>query len=131
MLGHSSRPLFLRVTQERRRPLLLRASCGLLNLSLVLEPAEEQAAAGSQVKDYAIDGLRLDTVTYVPRWFLEKFQQRAGVYIVGEVRALPNRGLLLTLGRTCAVAVVRHSDCGCGCGFGCGSGSGSGLSGAC
>ena len=46
MLGHSSRPLFLRVTQERRRPLLLRASCGLLNLSLVLEPAEEQTLLG-------------------------------------------------------------------------------------
>ena len=58
------------------------------------------------MKDYAIDGLRLDTVTYVPRWFLEKFQQRAGVYIVGEVRALPNRGLLLTLGRTCAAAAA-------------------------
>ena len=70
------------------------------------------------MKDYAIDGLRLDTVTYVPRWFLEKFQQRAGVYIVGEVRASQSRP-----------AADAGSNLRCGCGFGCGSGSG--LSGAC
>ena len=58
------------------------------------------------MKDYAIDGLRLDTVTYVPRWFLEKFQQRAGVYIVGEVRASQSRP---------AVGTGSNLRCGCGC----------------
>ena len=36
-----------------------------------------------QVTKYGVDGLRLDTVSYVPKWFLEKFQASADVYIVG------------------------------------------------
>ena len=37
------------------------------------------------VKNYSIDGLRLDTALYMPCAFLRQFQQAAGVYIVGEV----------------------------------------------
>ena len=37
------------------------------------------------VNKYGVDGLRLDTVTYVPKWFLNKFQASADVYIVGCV----------------------------------------------
>jgi len=34
---------------------------------------------------YGIDGFRLDTVTYLPKPFLQEFQAAAGVYIIGEV----------------------------------------------
>lgn len=37
------------------------------------------------VKHYGVDGLRLDTALYMPKWFLESFQQAAGVYMIGEV----------------------------------------------
>ena len=37
------------------------------------------------VAKYELDGLRLDTATYIPRWFLQQFQAAANVYIVGEV----------------------------------------------
>uniref|UniRef100_A0A7S3N697 alpha-amylase n=1 Tax=Euplotes harpa TaxID=151035 RepID=A0A7S3N697_9SPIT len=34
---------------------------------------------------YNIDGLRIDTIPEVPKWFWSSFQQSAGVYCVGEV----------------------------------------------
>lgn len=34
---------------------------------------------------YDIDGFRLDTALYIPKGFLEKFQEAAGVYMIGEV----------------------------------------------
>jgi len=37
------------------------------------------------VKNYSLDGLRLDTAAFVPHSFLREFQAAAGVYIVGEV----------------------------------------------
>ena len=37
------------------------------------------------VRNYAVDGLRLDTALYMPKDFLRRFQAAAGVYIVGEV----------------------------------------------
>jgi len=43
----------------------------------------------SWIKDmvgrYGLDGLRLDTAIYMPRWFLSELQQAAGVYMIGEV----------------------------------------------
>lgn len=36
-------------------------------------------------KDYDIDGFRLDTAGYIPQSFLSRFQQAAGVYMIGEV----------------------------------------------
>ena len=42
----------------------------------------------SMVAKYGVDGLRLDTVSYVPKWFLTQFQAAADVYIVGEVLGL-------------------------------------------
>jgi alpha-amylase len=36
-------------------------------------------------KKYGIDGFRLDTALYLPKLFLSKFQQAAGVYMIGEV----------------------------------------------
>ncbi|GMI13364.1 hypothetical protein TrVE_jg3005 [Triparma verrucosa] len=40
---------------------------------------------GDMQKNYDIDGFRLDTALYIPKPFLEKFQEEAGVYITGEV----------------------------------------------
>lgn len=37
------------------------------------------------VQKYKIDGIRIDTVPEVPKWFWSQFQQAAGVYAVGEV----------------------------------------------
>lgn len=37
------------------------------------------------VKKYNIDGIRIDTIPEVPKWFWTQFQQAAGVYAVGEV----------------------------------------------
>ena len=37
------------------------------------------------VKKYKIDGLRIDTIPEVPKWFWDQFQNAAGVYAVGEV----------------------------------------------
>ena len=34
---------------------------------------------------YDIDGLRIDTIPYVPKWFWKEFSTQAGVYQVGEV----------------------------------------------
>ena len=34
---------------------------------------------------YNIDGLRIDTIPEVPKWFWKKFQEKANVYCVGEV----------------------------------------------
>eukprot|EP00746_Dinoflagellata_sp_MGD_P033382 gnl/MRDRNA2_/MRDRNA2_179629_c0_seq1.p1 gnl/MRDRNA2_/MRDRNA2_179629_c0~~gnl/MRDRNA2_/MRDRNA2_179629_c0_seq1.p1 ORF type:complete len:520 (+),score=67.67 gnl/MRDRNA2_/MRDRNA2_179629_c0_seq1:126-1562(+) len=36
-------------------------------------------------KKYDIDGFRLDTALYIPKWFLSKFNEAAGTYMVGEV----------------------------------------------
>ena len=36
-------------------------------------------------KDYHIDGIRIDTVPYVPHWFWDKFARASGVYTIGEV----------------------------------------------
>lgn len=35
--------------------------------------------------EYKIDGLRIDTVPEVPKWFWAKYRSAAGVYTVGEV----------------------------------------------
>jgi alpha-amylase len=40
------------------------------------------------VRNYSLDGLRLDTALYMPRSFLQHFQQSAGVYIAAEVVTL-------------------------------------------
>merc|ERR1712232_551651 len=40
---------------------------------------------GELVTNYSLDGLRLDTAPFVPRWFLSEFREAAGVYILGEV----------------------------------------------
>lgn len=40
---------------------------------------------GEMVTNYSIDALRLDTAPYVPRDFLRKFRQSAGIEIFGEV----------------------------------------------
>lgn len=37
------------------------------------------------VKKYNLDGLRVDTVPEVPKWFWQQFTQSSGVYTVGEV----------------------------------------------
>ena len=37
------------------------------------------------VQKYNIDGLRIDTIPEVPKWFWDEFQSAAGVYAVGEV----------------------------------------------
>ncbi len=37
------------------------------------------------VTTYNIDGLRIDTIPEVPKWFWKKFQEKANVYCVGEV----------------------------------------------
>lgn len=37
------------------------------------------------VQKYRIDGIRIDTVPEVPKWFWKQFQDAAGVYAVGEV----------------------------------------------
>jgi alpha-amylase len=37
------------------------------------------------VQKYHIDGIRIDTVPEVPKWFWKQFQDAAGVYAVGEV----------------------------------------------
>lgn len=37
------------------------------------------------VSTYDIDGLRIDTIPEVPKWFWKEFQKRAGCYAVGEV----------------------------------------------
>jgi alpha-amylase len=37
------------------------------------------------VKKYDIDGIRIDTVMLVPKWFWTEFSKAAGVYTVGEV----------------------------------------------
>jgi alpha-amylase len=42
----------------------------------------------TMVTKYNVDGIRLDTVSYVPKWFLTKFQAAVDVYIVGEVVTL-------------------------------------------
>ena len=36
------------------------------------------------VKKYNIDGLRIDTVLEVPKWFWDKFRESAGVFQIGE-----------------------------------------------
>ena len=57
----------------------------------------------TQVTKYGVDGLRLDTVTYVPKWFLEKFQASADVYIVGYAWLFPSSQL-----QFCVVACHFH-----------------------
>ena len=37
------------------------------------------------VNKYHIDGLRIDTIPEVPKWFWSQFSQASGVYTVGEV----------------------------------------------
>jgi alpha-amylase len=37
------------------------------------------------IKKYNIDGIRIDTVPEVPKWFWTEFANAAGVYQVGEV----------------------------------------------
>lgn len=37
------------------------------------------------VNKYELDGIRLDTASFMPHWFLAEFQQAAGVVILGEV----------------------------------------------
>jgi alpha-amylase len=37
------------------------------------------------VKQYNIDGIRIDTIPEVPKWFWTAFSESAGVYQVGEV----------------------------------------------
>lgn len=37
------------------------------------------------VQKYDLDGLRVDTVPEVPKWFWKQFTDSAGVYTVGEV----------------------------------------------
>ena len=37
------------------------------------------------VGTFSVDGLRLDTATYMPKWFLADLQEAAEVYITGEV----------------------------------------------
>lgn len=37
------------------------------------------------VNKYHIDGIRIDTVPEVPKWFWSQFSQASGVYTVGEV----------------------------------------------
>lgn len=37
------------------------------------------------VTTYAIDGIRIDTIPYVPKQFWREFTAAAGVYSVGEV----------------------------------------------
>lgn len=37
------------------------------------------------VTRYRLDGIRLDTALYMPKWFLKHFQESAGVYMIGEV----------------------------------------------
>jgi alpha-amylase len=36
------------------------------------------------VKDYDIDGIRIDTIMEVPKWFWDKFRDYAGVFQIGE-----------------------------------------------
>ncbi len=36
------------------------------------------------VEKYNIDGIRIDTVPEVPKWFWSEFRKAAGVYQVGE-----------------------------------------------
>ena len=36
------------------------------------------------IKKYNIDGLRIDTVIEVPKWFWDKFREAAGVFQIGE-----------------------------------------------
>lgn len=37
------------------------------------------------VSKYQIDGLRIDTIPEVPKWFWSEFSHAAGVYTLGEV----------------------------------------------
>lgn len=37
------------------------------------------------IRNYSIDGLRIDTVPYINQTFWSEFSQAAGVYSVGEV----------------------------------------------
>ena len=37
------------------------------------------------INEYKIDGIRVDTVPEVPKWFWKKFQKASGVYQIGEV----------------------------------------------
>lgn len=37
------------------------------------------------ITEFNIDGLRIDTVPEVPKWFWKNFTETAGVYTVGEV----------------------------------------------
>lgn len=37
------------------------------------------------VNKYDMDGFRLDTALYIPKWFLDEFQKAADVYMIGEV----------------------------------------------
>lgn len=37
------------------------------------------------IKKYSIDGIRIDTIPEVPKWFWKLFAESAGVYQVGEV----------------------------------------------
>lgn len=37
------------------------------------------------MQKYKIDGLRIDTVPEVPKWFWQQFTEASGVYTVGEV----------------------------------------------
>jgi len=36
-------------------------------------------------KKYSIDGFRLDTALYLPKWFLREFQEASGTFMIGEV----------------------------------------------
>ncbi len=37
------------------------------------------------VKKYNLDGLRIDTIPEVPKWFWKMFSDSAGVYTIGEI----------------------------------------------
>ena len=37
------------------------------------------------VSDYKIDGIRIDTIPEVPKWFWKQFSDSAGVFQIGEI----------------------------------------------
>jgi alpha-amylase len=40
---------------------------------------------GNLTSNYSLDGLRVDTVPFVPKWFWEEYTPAAGVFTIGEV----------------------------------------------
>jgi alpha-amylase len=36
------------------------------------------------VTEFEFDGLRIDTLVWVPKWFWKKFSEASGVYTIGE-----------------------------------------------